>query len=51
MAYAAEYIFGNVASSRDPDMMMLDEVMKQLDHAKFFKVMHKEINDHICQKH
>ena len=51
MALAAQHIFGNVASSRDSDTMMLDEALQQPDREEFIKAMHKEINDHIRQKH
>ena len=51
MALAAQHIFGNVASSRDPDTMTLDEALKQPDRAEFIKAMHKEIDDHVRRKH
>ena len=51
MALAAQHIFGNVASSRDPDTMTLDEVLKQPDRAEFIKAMHEEIDDHVRRKH
>ena len=51
MALAAQHIFGNVASSRDPDTMTLDEALKQPDRAEFIKAMHKEIDDNVRRKH
>ena len=47
MTLTAQHIFGNVASSRDPDTMTLDEALQQPDREEFIKAMHKEINDHI----
>ena len=47
MALVVQHIFGNVASSRDPDTMTLDEALRQPDHDEFIKAMHKEIDDHI----
>ena len=51
MARVAQHIFGNVASSRDPDTMTLDEALRQPDRDEFIKAMHKEIDDHVRRKH
>ena len=51
MARITQHIFGNVASSRDPDTMTLDEALRQPDRDEFIKAMHKEIDDHVRRKH
>ena len=51
MASITQFILGNIAFSRDPDTMTLDEALHQPDPDEFIKVMHKEIDDHIHCKH
>ena len=51
MASVGQHLYGNVTSSRDPDTMMLEEALRQPDHAEFIKAMHKELDDHISCKH